>query len=58
MKTKPYVAIHCLKALSLRIVRQPSKMIFIKVPVSKLHINFTAFYEHLSLKVQDFSKVW
>ena len=38
-------------------VRRPSKMIFIQGPVSKLHIKFTAFYEHLSLKVQDFSKV-
>ena len=57
MKTKPYVAIHCSKALSVRIVRRPSKNIFIKGPVSKFHMNFTAFYKHLSLKVQDFFKV-
>ena len=37
MKTEPYVSIHCLKALSLRIVHQPSKIIFIKGPGSKLH---------------------
>jgi len=29
------------------------KYFFIKEPVSKIHIKFTAFYEHLSLKVQD-----
>ena len=57
MKTNPYVVVHCLKALTLSIVRQPFKFIFIKGPVSKLHIKFTAFYKHLSLKVPDFSKV-
>jgi len=29
-KTKPYVAIHCLKAHSLRIILRPSKIIVIK----------------------------
>ena len=32
-------------------------VIFIKGPVYKLHIKFSAFTAHLPLKVQDFSKV-
>jgi len=57
MKTNPYVVVHCLKALTLSIVRQPFKFIFIKGPVSKLHKNIATFTEHLPLKVLDFSKV-
>jgi len=57
MKTNPYVAIHCWKALSLSIVRCPLKTIFIKGPVSKLYIKISAITAHLSSKVQDFSKV-
>ena len=56
MKTNPYVAVHCLKDLSLRIIRRPLKIIFIKGPVSKLHFKISAFTEHLPLKVLDFSK--
>ena len=52
MKTKAYVAIHHLIGLALSIVRQPSKIIFIKEPVSKLHIKFSSFTAHLPLKVQ------
>ena len=55
--TSTYVAIHCSKALSLRIVCQPLKIIFIKGPVFELHIKFTAFTTHLPLKVQDSFKV-
>ena len=36
MKTKPYIALHCSKTLSLRIVRRPSKFIFLKGQESKL----------------------
>jgi len=36
-KLSPFVAIHCWKALDFSIVRRPSKIIFIKGPVSKLH---------------------
>ena len=57
MKTNPYVAVHCWKALSLRIVCCPSKTIFIKGPVYKSHIKFSAFTAHLPLKVLDFFKV-
>ena len=57
MKTKPYVAIHFLKALSYRIVRQTSKNVFFKGPVSKLHIKISAFTAHLSFKVQGSFKV-
>jgi len=52
MKTKAYTAIHHSIGLALSIVRQPSKIIFIKGPVSKLHIKFSAFTAHLPLKVQ------
>ena len=57
MKTNPYVAIHCWKALSLRIVLRPLKIIFIKGPVRKLHIKISAFTAHFPLKVQDSFKV-
>ena len=57
MKTKPYVAKHFLKALSLRNLWQPSKIVFIKGPVSKLHIKISALTAHLSLKVQVSFKV-
>ena len=57
MKTNPYVAIHCWKALSLRIVRRPEKIICIKGPVFKSYIKFSAFTAHLPLKVLDFFKV-
>jgi len=57
MKTNPYVAVHCCKALSLRIVCCPLKIIFIKGPVSKLHLNFTSLTALLSLKVLNFSQV-
>ena len=33
------------------------QIIFIKETVSKLHLNYTAFTTHLSLKVLDFSQV-
>ena len=56
-KTNPYVAVHCWKALSLRIVRCPLKVTFIKGPVSKFHIKFIVFMSHLSLKVLDFTQV-
>ena len=42
---------------SLSIGTCPLKIIFIKGPVSKLHIKISALTTHLSLKVQDFSKV-
>jgi len=57
MKTIPYVAIHCWKALALSIVHWPSKIIFIKGPVIKLHIKLTSFTAHFPLKVLDFSQV-
>ena len=56
-KTKAYVAIHHSIGLAFSIVRQPSKIIFIKGTVSKLHINFSVFTAHLSLKVQGSFKV-
>ena len=56
MKTKAYVVIHHLKALSLSIFRRPSKNIFNKGPVYKLHLKISALYEHLPLKVQGLSK--
>ena len=37
-----YVAIHCSKALSLRIVCQSIQIKFIKGPVSKLHLKLSA----------------
>ena len=44
MKTNPYVDIHCWKALSLRIVLRPLKIIFIRGPVRKLQIkNLSVF---------------
>ena len=43
MKTNPYVAIHCPKALSLSIVCQPIKIKFIKGGLSILHLKFSAF---------------
>ena len=42
---------------SLRIVRWPEKIIFIKGPVYILYINLSAFTAHLPLKVLDFFKV-
>ena len=57
MKTKPFVAVHCQKALSLRIVCCSLKIIFVKGPVYKLYIKFKAFTAHLPLKVLDFFKV-
>jgi len=57
MKINPYAAVHCWKALSLRIVRFPLKIIFIKGPVYKLQIMFSAFTAHLPLKVLDSFKV-
>ena len=57
MKTNPYVAVHCWKALSLRIVRCPLKIIFIKGPVYKSYIKFSVFTAHLPLQVLDFFKV-
>ena len=54
MKTNPYVAVHCWKALSLRIVRVTLKIIYIKEPVHKSHIQFSGFTAHLPMKVQDF----
>ena len=57
MKTKPYVAIHCWKALSLRIVQGPSKIVFIKGSVRKLLIQISAFTAHFPLKVQGSFKV-
>ena len=57
MKMYPCVAVHCWKALSSGIVCCPLKIIFIKGPVFKLHIKFTAFNTHLPLKVLDFFKV-
>ena len=57
MKTNPYVAVRCWKALSLRIVRCPLKIIFIKGPVYKSHIKFSGYTAHLPLKVLDFFKV-
>ena len=38
MKTKGYLALHQLIGLALSIVHQPSKFIFLKGPVSKLHM--------------------
>ena len=55
-KTKAYVAIHHSKALSLSIVRPPSKNIFIKGPVYKLLMKFSALYENLPWKVWGLSK--
>ena len=57
MKTNPYAAVHCSKALTLSIVRRSLKIIFIKGPGSKLHLKFTAFTAHYPLKVLDFSQV-
>ena len=58
MKVNPYVAIHFLKSVSLRIFCRLSKIVLIKGPVSKLHIKISAFTTQLSLmKVQDFFKV-
>ena len=60
MKSNPNVAVpvHCWKALSLRIVRCPLKIIFInKGPVYKSYIKFSAFTAHLPMKVLDFFKV-
>ena len=57
MKTNPYVAVHCWKALSLRIVRCALTIIFIKGPIYKLHIKFSVFTSHLHLKVLSFSQV-
>ena len=57
MKTKPYVARHCWKALSLRIVLRPLKIIFIKGPVRKLHLQISAFNTHFPLKVPGSFKV-
>ena len=57
MKANPYVAVHCWKALSLRIVRCPLKMIIIKAPVYKSHMKFSVFSAHLPLKLLDFFKV-
>jgi len=51
MKTNPYVAIHCPKALSLSIVCQPIKIKFIKGRLSILHLKFSAFTTYLVLKV-------
>jgi len=48
---------HCWKALSLRIVRRPSKIVFIKGPLRKLHIKISAFTAHFPLKVQGSFKV-
>jgi len=56
MKTIPYVAVRCWKALFLRIVCCPLKIIFFKEPVYKLHIKFSAFTAHLPLKVLSLSK--
>ena len=56
-KTKEYLAIHHSIGLSLRIVCPPFKIKFSKGPVYKLHMKFTAFTEHLPLKVLDFSQV-
>ena len=56
MKTKPYVAIHGWKALSLRIVLPPLKNFIIKGPVRKLHIKISVFTAHFPLKVQDYFK--
>ena len=55
-KNKAYVAKHHLKALSLSIVRQPSKNMFIKGPVYELHMKFSALYENLPWKVWGLSK--
>ena len=44
MKTKPYVAIHCWKALSLRIVRRPSKFVFIQRASEKIANNNLGVY--------------
>ena len=57
MKTNPYVARHCWKALSLRIVLRALKIIFIKVPLRKLHIKISALTGHFPSKVQDSFKV-
>ena len=57
MKTNPYGAVHGWKALSLRIVHWPIKIIFIKGPVYKSYIKFSVFTQHLPLKVLDFFKV-
>ena len=57
MKTKANIAIHHSIGLALSIVRQPSKILFIKGTVSKLHINFSAFNAHLPWNVQGSFKV-
>ena len=57
MKTNPYVAVHCWKALSLSSVHSPLKIILVKGPVRKLHLKFSAFTAHLHLKVLSFSRV-
>jgi len=57
MKTNPHVAIHSWKAISLRIVWRPSKIKFVKGPVSKLHLKCTVFTAHLLLKVLSFSQM-
>ena len=48
---------YCLKTVSWRIVRGPLKIIFVKGPVCKLHLNFSAFYKHLPLKMLNLSQV-
>ncbi len=53
---KPYVAVHCWKAISLRIVRCPSKTIFIKGPVYKLHIKYSAFTTQIIINVTNIRK--
>jgi len=52
-----YVAIHSSKALSLRIVHQPTKIKFFKGTLRKLHIKVSALTTHLPLKVRSFSQV-
>ena len=50
MKTNPYVAIHCSKALSLRIGRHSTKFLNIKPLPHNLRIKLTAFTRYFTFK--------
>jgi len=58
MKSNPFVAIHCWKALSSRIVLRPLKISFIKGPVSNcIWKSQSLLYTHL-WKCRVLSKYW